>query len=83
MEDLKPLVPPGVAISSLRVEYVADSAARVDLGVVAASPEAYDRFLRALAKSPAFSGIKPGSENRPGPLRATVSALHRPGREIS
>lgn len=82
-EDLVHLVPAGVSIASLHVEYTTDGLARVGLGIVAGSPEAYDRFLRALSKSQTFSEIKPGSENRPGPLRATVSALHRPRREAS
>ncbi len=83
LADLNPLLPAGVSIASLRVEYTSETTARVDLGVISVSPEAYDRFLRALAHSRTFTDIKPGSENRPGPLRATVSAVHRPAGKAS
>lgn len=77
-KDLISVLPPGVSLVSFKVEYVDDAFARLDFSVVAANPSAYDRFLANLSGSPLFRGIKPGSESRPGLVRATVSAIHRP-----
>ena len=77
--DLNQVLPQGVFIAGLKIDYLKDATARLDFGVVAANPDAYDRFLGALSKSPRFSDIKPGSESRPGLVRATVTATHRPG----
>lgn len=77
-QDIQSLTPPAVSIVGLKMDYLPEAPAKVDLSVVAANPEAYDRFLNALARSPLFSDIKPGSENRPGSVRATVTASHRP-----
>ena len=79
LADLRALLPEGVSVVSLKIEYLPDASARLELGVEARGPQAYDRFLSALSKSPHFSDIKPGSESRPGLVRATVSANHRPG----
>jgi len=76
--DLAAVLPEGVAVVSYRFEYQPDATARVDLGVVARGPAAYDRFLSALSKSERFSDIRPGSESRPGLVRATVVVVHRP-----
>ena len=76
--DLAALLPPGVEVPSLAIDYAADGGARLDLVVLARSAETYDRFLTALSRSPRFAQIKPGSEVRPGFVRATVTALHRP-----
>lgn len=76
--DLVSVLPPGVSLASLKVDYLADASARLDMSVVAASPSAYDRFLSNLSKSPSFAAIKPGVESRPGLVRASVSAVHRP-----
>lgn len=77
LADLESALPASVTITSLKVEYLPDEAARVDFNVVAASPQAYDRFLNALSKSPSFFEIRPGAESRPGSVRAVVSARHR------
>ena len=78
MEDLKGILPQGVSIPVLKIDYTPEALARLDLTVVAQNPEAYDQFLGALSKSPRFAEIKPGAEVRPGLVRATVSVLHRP-----
>lgn len=78
LRDLAPVLPPGVSLVSLRVEYLPEASARLDLSVVAVSPSAYDSFLSNLSNSPSFAAIKPGSESRPGLVRASVSAIHRP-----
>lgn len=78
LKDLSPVLPEGVSLTGLKIEYLPDATARLDLSVVARSPDAYDRFLSALSKSPLFGDIKPGSESRPGLVRAIVSAIHRP-----
>ncbi|MEO8361555.1 MAG: hypothetical protein ABI672_16090 [Vicinamibacteria bacterium] len=77
-KDIQSLTPPAVSIVGMKLDYLPEAPAKVDLSVVAANPEAYDRFLNALALSSLFSDIKPGSENRPGSVRATVTASHRP-----
>lgn len=79
LADLQDILPPGVSLVSLKVEYLPDASARVDLSVEARGPEAYDRFLSALSGSKRFTDIKPGSESRPGLVRATVTAVHRSG----
>lgn len=76
--DINSILPGGVSLVGLKVEYVDDASARVDFIVVAITPAAYDRFLANLSASPLFRGIKPGAESRPGLVRATVSAIHRP-----
>lgn len=77
-KDLNSVLPAGVSLVSFKVEYFDDASARLDFSVAAATPAAYDRFLANLSASPRFRGIKPGSESRPGLVRATVSAVHRP-----
>ena len=77
-EDLKGVLPQGVFIASLKIDYSKEATTRLDFSVVARAPDAYDRFLSALSKSPLFKDIKPGSESRPGLVRATVTATHRP-----
>jgi hypothetical protein len=78
--DLQRTLPAGVAVSSLRIEYSPEGVARVDLGVVARTPDAYDRFLAALGKDEAFADLRPGAETRPGSVRANLSMSHRPKR---
>lgn len=78
-EDLNQVLPHGVFIAGLKIDYLKDATARLEFSVVAATPYAYDRFLSSLSRSPMFKDIKPGSESRPGLVRATVTATHRPG----
>jgi hypothetical protein len=77
--DLNQVLPQGVFIAGLKIDYLKDATAHLDFSVVARTADAYDRFLSALSKSPRFQDIKPGSESRPGLVRATVTATHRPG----
>ena len=77
-KDLDPILPRGVTVSDIKIDYTQDAVAHLEMGVLASTPEAYDRFLGALGKSPLFSEIRPGSEVRPGLVRANVSAVHRP-----
>ena len=77
LRDLQQVLPEGVLLSALKIDYLPDATARLDFTVIARTPEAYDRFLSALSKSPLFGEIRPGSESRPGLVRATVSAIHR------
>lgn len=77
-DDLSAALPEGVSIVSLKVDYMLEGSARLDFTVLARSPAAYDRFLSALSASPLFASLKPGSEIRPGLVRATLSAVHRP-----
>jgi hypothetical protein len=77
LRDLDAVRPEGVSILGLKVDYTSDAVARAEFVVAARDPEAYDRFLGALSKSAYFTDIKPGSESRPGLVRATVIAIHR------
>lgn len=77
-DDLSSVLPEGVSIVSLKVDYTPEGSARLDFTVIARSPAAYDRFLSGLSASPLFGALKPGSEIRPGLVRATLSAVHRP-----
>ncbi|MBP6703383.1 MAG: hypothetical protein KA385_07740 [Vicinamibacteria bacterium] len=77
-DDLSAILPEGVSIVSLTVDYTPEGSARLDFTVLARGPAAYDRFLGALAASPFFASLKPGSEIRPGLVRATLGAVHRP-----
>ncbi len=76
--DMEAILPAGVSVVSYKIDYQQDASAHLDLVVVAGGPEAYDRFLSALSKSKHFSDIRPGAEIRPGLVRATVAAVHRP-----
>jgi len=78
LSDFNELLPPGVSLTGFKVDYLPDVTARIEFAVVARTPDAYDRFLRELSGSALFSEIKPGSESRPGMVKATVSATHRP-----
>jgi Tfp pilus assembly protein PilN len=78
LKDIQQILPEGVFIVGLRIEYTPDALARLDFTVVARTPNAYDRFLAALGKSKHFDAIRPGSESRPGLVRANVLATHRP-----
>ncbi len=78
LKDLTAVLPARVSIPSLKLDYGPDGVVRVEITLVAQSPVDYDRFLTALGRSDRFTDLKPGSETRPGPVRATVSASHRP-----
>jgi Tfp pilus assembly protein PilN len=78
LKDIRQVLPEGVSIVGLKIEYTADALAKLDFTVVARTPNAYDRFLAALARSKHFDAIRPGSESRPGLVRANVLATHRP-----
>ncbi len=81
LQDLQALLPEGVAIPALKIDYGPEGIARVDITVLARRPADYDGFLSALAKSDRFADIRPGSETRPGAVRANVTATHRPREE--
>ncbi len=78
LSDFNELLPAGVSLAGFKVDYLPEVAARVEFTVVARTPSAYDRFLSELSRSPAFSEIRPGSESRPGMVKAVVVATHRP-----
>lgn len=77
--DLREILPEGVSVTSYKIDYLPDASARVELGVIARGPEAYDRFLSALSKSQHFRDLRPGSESRPGLVKAAVTVVHHPG----
>jgi hypothetical protein len=76
--DLKEVLPGGVSLVSYKIDYQPEIPARVELGVVAQGPAAYDRFLSALSKSKRFGDLRPGSESRPGLVKAVVVVFHYP-----
>lgn len=79
LEDLNRHLPQGVSVPSLKIEYALDGTTKLDVTVVARSPMEYDQFLDALSRSANFAELRPGAETRPGLVRATLTALHRPG----
>ena len=49
-EDLNQVLPQGVFIAGLKIDYLKDATTRLEFSVVARAPDAYDRFLSALSK---------------------------------
>lgn len=65
-------LPADVRLTDFDVRYL--DAARVRLTVEARTPEAWDRFLAALAASPRLREVRPSAERREHGLRAGVTA---------
>jgi hypothetical protein len=51
----------------------------IDLRVAARTPAAFDRFLDRLQRSPTFTAVLPGDEDRRGQMRTTIRGRYRPG----
>ena len=77
VSDLAGLLPPDVRLESLRLVY--GSRLQVEMRVSAKEAAAYDEFLGRLERSPAFSEVLPGDENRDGELHAVVRAVWQAG----
>lgn len=75
LADLASVLPPDVRLDGVAIAYA--PRLQVELQVVARSPQAYDRFVRALTESPLFGDVVPGDESREGELRATVAVAYR------
>lgn len=79
LNDLNRLLPRGVFLPDVKIDYTEEGTVRISLTVVAPTSEAYDQFLQGLSESSSFAEIMPGAETRPGVVRATLTALHRSG----
>jgi hypothetical protein len=77
ISHLADTLPPDVRIA--RLDMVYGQALTLDLRVEARSPQAYDRFLGALAGSGRLRDIETGPEAREGEVVASVRAIYRPG----
>jgi hypothetical protein len=75
VSELSTLMPGDVRLESLRLVY--GSRLQLEMRVAARGAPAYDAFLERLERSPAFTEVLPGDENRQGELRATVRAFWR------
>ena len=73
--ELSRLMPGDVKVSDLRLVY--GSRLQVEMRVSAREAGSYDLFLDRLERSPLFSDVLPGDENRQGELRALVRAVWR------
>lgn len=75
VSELSVLMPGDVRLESLRLVY--GSRLQLEMRVSARGAPAYDAFLDRLERSPFFTEVLPGEENRQGELRATVRAFWR------
>jgi hypothetical protein len=77
VSELSMLMPGEVRLESLRLVY--GSRLQLEMRVAARDAPAYDAFLDRLERSPSFTEVLPGDENREGELQATVRAYWRGG----
>lgn len=73
--ELAALLPADVRLTSLSLAY--GEHLRLEMKVEARSSAAYDVFLDRVQRSPLFTDVLPGVENRDGPVSAVVKALYR------
>jgi type II secretory pathway component PulL len=73
--ELSRLMPGDVKLDDLRLVY--GSRLQVEMRVSARVVSSYDMFLDRLERSPSFTEVLPGDENREGELRAVVRAVWR------
>jgi hypothetical protein len=73
--ELSRLMPADVRLENLRLVY--GSRLQVEMRVSARAAGSYDVFIDRLERSPSFSEVLPGDENREGELRALVRAVWR------
>lgn len=75
VSELARLMPGDVRLDDLRLVY--GSRLQVEMRVSARVVGSYDLFLDRLERSPSFTEVLPGDENREGELRALVRAVWR------
>jgi hypothetical protein len=73
--ELSRLMPGDVRLEGLNLVY--GTRLHVEMRVFARTAGAYDAFMERLERSPSFSDVLPGDENRDGELRAVVRAAWR------
>jgi hypothetical protein len=73
--ELSRLMPGDVRLEDLRLVY--GSRLQLEMRVSARVVGSYDTFLERLERSPSFTDVLPGDENREGELRAVVRAVWR------
>ena len=76
LADLVALMPGDVRLDAVSLSYADPLSLRVD--VVARSASSYDLFLDRLQRSPRFTDVLPGEENRDGELRTSIQMAYRP-----
>jgi hypothetical protein len=74
---LAELLPGDVRLDSVALTY--GEQVEIDLRVVARTPAAFDLFLESLQRSPSFTRVLPGDEDRRAQMRATVRGRYRGG----
>jgi hypothetical protein len=75
VSELSRLMPGDVRLEGLRLVY--GNRLNVELRVSARTAGSYDQFIDRLERSPSFTDVLPGDENREGELRAVVRAAWR------
>jgi Tfp pilus assembly protein PilN len=76
LADLVALMPGDVRLDAVSMTYGEPLGLRVD--VVARTASSYDLFLDRLQRSPLFTDVLPGVENRDGELRTSIQMTYRP-----
>src|SRR6185295_13332114 len=76
LADLVALMPGDVRLDSVTLSYGDPLGVRVD--VVSRNASSYDLFLDRLQRSPLFTDVLPGEENREGELRTSIQMTYRP-----
>ncbi len=76
LADLVALMPGDVRLDAVSMTYGEPLGLRVE--VVARTPSSYDLFLDRLQRSPLFTDVLPGEENRAGELRTSIQMTYRP-----
>lgn len=77
VSELSRVMPGDVRLEGLQLAY--GSKLQVEMRVSARNAASYDMFLDRLERSPSFTEVLPGDENRQGELRAVVRAVWRGG----
>ena len=76
LADLVALMPGDVRLDAVTLSYGDPLGVRVE--VVARNASSYDLFLDRLQRSPLFTDVLPGEENREGELRTSIQMTYRP-----
>jgi hypothetical protein len=74
---LAELLPGDVRLDAVSLGYGEE--VDVDLRVAARTPASFDIFLDRLQRSPSFTGVLPGDEDRRAQMRSTIHGRYRAG----
>ena len=75
LAELAELLPGDVRLEAVSLAY--GEQVELDLRVAARHPASFDLLLESLQRSPSFSQVLPGDEDRRGDMRATIRARYR------